>query len=154
MNANHAEAPSPAAACAMVIFGATGDLTKRKLLPALLNLAQENVLPQHFAIIGVAGGDFTTESFRKSLTAEIPQFAPDPIDLKMWDWLVERIYFVPGDFANPHTDKRLQAQMEPLNKTHACDGNNFFYPPVAPRFFSTIVQPLAAAGHVEQENQK
>src|SRR5437899_5531541 len=90
MNTNHTEAPSATAACAMVIFGATGDLTKRKLLPALLNLAQENVLPQHFAIIGVAGGGATTESFRKSLIAEIPQFAPDPIDLKMWDWLVDQ----------------------------------------------------------------
>ena len=154
MNTNHAEAPSPAAACAMVIFGATGDLTKRKLLPALLNLAQENVLPQHFAIIGVASGDFTTESFRKSLTAEIPQFAPDPIDLKMWDWLVERIYFVPGDFANPDTYKRLQAQMEVVNKTHGCDGNNFFYLAVAPRFFSTIVQQLGSAGMTKEENGK
>ena len=107
MNTNHAESPSATAACAMVIFGATGDLTKRKLLPALLNLAQENVLPQHFAIIGVAGGSSTTESFRKSLTAEMPQFAPNPIDLKMWDWLVERIYFVSGDFADPETYKRL-----------------------------------------------
>src|SRR5258706_2664432 len=101
MNTNHAEPPSPAAACAMVIFGATGDLTKRKLLPALLNLAQENVLPQHFAIIGVAGGDFTTEAFRKSLTAEIPQFAPDPIDLKMWDWLLQPRDFLPAGFVNP-----------------------------------------------------
>jgi glucose-6-phosphate 1-dehydrogenase len=126
MNTNHAEAPISNAACAMVIFGATGDLTKRKLLPALLNLAQEKVLPQHFAIIGVAGGDATTESFRKSLTAEIPQFAPDSIDLKMWDWMVERIYFVAGDFANPDTYKRLQAQMEVVNKNHDCSGNNFF----------------------------
>src|SRR5258707_3949537 len=100
MNANHSEAPSATAACAMVIFGATGDLTKRKLLPALLNLAQENVLPQHFAIIGVAGGDFTTESFRKSLTAEIPQFAPDPIDLTMWDWLRQRLHFLPADLSD------------------------------------------------------
>src|SRR5260370_27959413 len=124
----------------MVICGATGALTKRKLLPALLNLAQEKVLPQHFAIIGVASGDATTESFRKSLTAEIPQFAPDPIDLKMWDWLAERIYFVPGDFANPDTYKRLQAQMEAVNKTHGCDGKNFFYLAVAPHFLAPIVQ--------------
>jgi len=154
MNTNHAEVPSATAACAMVIFGATGDLTKRKLLPALLNLAQENVLPQHFAIIGVAGGDATTESFRKSLTAEIPQFAPDSIDLKMWDWMVERVYFVPGDFANPDTYKRLQAQIEVVNKNHGCSGNNFFYLAVAPRFFATIVQQLGAAGMTKEENGK
>jgi glucose-6-phosphate 1-dehydrogenase len=154
MNTNHAEVPSAAAACAMVIFGATGDLTKRKLLPALLNLTQENVVPQHFAIIGVAGGDFTTESFRKSLTAEIPQFAPDSFDLKMWDWLVERIYFVPGDFANPDTYKRLQVQLDAVNKAHGCSGNNFFYLAVAPRFFATIVQQLGAAGMTKEENGK
>ncbi len=154
MNTNHAEAPSATAACVMVIFGATGDLTKRKLLPALLNLAQENVLPQHFAIIGVAGGGATTESFRKSLTAEIPQFAPDPIDLKMWDWLVERIYFVSGDFADPETYKRLQVQLDAVNKAHGCSGNNFFYLAVAPRFFGTIVQLLGNAGMTKEENGK
>src|SRR5258708_29862423 len=120
----------------------------------MLNLGQEKVLPQHLAIIGVAGGAFTRESVRKSLTAEIPQFAPDPIDLKMWDWLVERIYFVPGDFANPHTYKRLQAQMEAVNKTHGCDGNNFFYLAVAPRFFSTIVPQLCSAGITKEEKSK
>src|SRR5258708_24666194 len=70
----------------------------------------------------------------------------------MWDWLVERIYFVPGDFANPDTYKRLQAQMEVVNKTHGCDGNNFFYLAVAPRFFSTIVQQLGSAGMTKKEN--
>ena len=103
MSSNHAESPAAASACVMVIFGATGDLTKRKLIPALLNLAQENVLPKQFAIIGVAGNDSTTETFRKTLTSEMPQFAPDPIDLKMWDWLVERIYFVRGDFGDAAT---------------------------------------------------
>ena len=135
MNTNHAEAPSATAACAMVIFGATGDLTKRKLLPALLNLAQENVLPQHFAIIGVAGGGATTESFRKSLTAEIPQFAPDPIDLKMWDWLVERIYFVSGDFADPDTYKRLQAQLDSRQQSPRLQRQQFFLPRRRPALF-------------------
>ena len=62
----------------MVIFGATGDLTKRKLIPALLNLAQENVLSKQFAIIGVAGNDFTTESFRKVLTRKCRSSPPIP----------------------------------------------------------------------------
>ena len=73
MNTNHAEAPSTTAACAMVIFGATGDLTKRKLLPALLNLAQENVLPQHFAIIGVAGMNAQAE--RVGIPAQSPMMS-------------------------------------------------------------------------------
>jgi glucose-6-phosphate 1-dehydrogenase len=138
----------------MVIFGATGDLTKRKLIPALLNLAQENVLPKNFAIIGVAGNDSTTESLRKALTAEMPQFAPDPIDLKMWDWLVERIYYVRGDFADPGTYQRLQAQVDAVEKAHGCGGSKFYYLAVAPRFFATIVQQLGAAKMTTEENGK
>ena len=67
--------PNPKASpCVMVIFGATGDLTKRKLIPALCNLAQDDLLPKQFAIIGFAGNDETTESFRKSLGEEIPKY--------------------------------------------------------------------------------
>jgi glucose-6-phosphate 1-dehydrogenase len=154
MNSNHAEGPTVPSPCVMVIFGATGDLTKRKLIPALLNLAQENVLSKQFAIIGVAGNDSTTESFRKALTSEIPQFAPDSIDLKMWDWLAERIYFLSGDFANPETYKKLQAQIDEVDKTHGCSGNKFYYMAVAPRFFATIAQQLGAAGMTKEENGK
>jgi len=138
----------------MVIFGATGDLTKRKLIPALLNLAQENVLPKNFAIIGVASNDSTTESFRKALTAEMPQFAPDPIDLKMWDWMVERIYYIRGDFADPGTYQRLQVQIDAVEKAHGCGGSKFYYLAVAPRFFATIVQQLGAAKMTTEENGK
>ncbi len=154
MNSNPAEGPSAASACVMVIFGATGDLTKRKLIPALLNLAQEGVLNKQFAIIGVAGNDSTTESFRKTLTMEIPKFAPDPIDLKMWDWLVERIYYVRGDFGDPDTYKRLQAQMVEVDKATNCGGNKFYYLAVAPRFFASIVEQLGAAGMTAEENGK
>jgi len=66
-------------------FGATGDLTKRKLIPALCNLAQDNLLPEQFAIVGFATNDYTTESFRKMLGEEIPKYAPTPVDLKFWD---------------------------------------------------------------------
>ena len=154
MSSNHAEGPSAASPCVMVIFGATGDLTKRKLIPALLNLAQENVLSKQFAIIGVASNDSTTESFRKALTAEMPQFAPDPIDLKMWDWLVERIYYVRGDFGDPGTYQRLQAQIDSVEKAHNCGGSKFFYLAVAPRFFAAIVRQLGAAKMVSEENGK
>jgi len=83
MSTNHVEATPDASPCVMVIFGITGDLTKRKLIPALINLAKENLLSKQFAIVGFAMNDYTTESFRKVLGEEIPKFAPDPIDLKM-----------------------------------------------------------------------
>jgi len=93
MSLNHLDINLTASPCVMVIFGATGDLTKRKLIPALCNLAQDDVLPKQFAIVGFAGNDYDTDSFRKMLAAEIPKYAPAPIDSKLWDWMIERIYY-------------------------------------------------------------
>jgi glucose-6-phosphate 1-dehydrogenase len=152
MSLNYVETPSVAAPCVMVIFGVTGDLTKRKLIPALLNLAQENVLPKNFAIVGFASNDGTTESFRKALGQEIPSFAPDPIDLKMWDWLSERIYYVKGDFMDPEAYRLLKAQIEEVDARHKCQGNKFFYLAVAPRFFAAIVQQLGTVGLTKEDN--
>jgi glucose-6-phosphate 1-dehydrogenase len=67
MSTHQVDIPAAGNPCVMVIFGATGDLTKRKLIPALLNLAQEEVLTRQFAIIGFAANDLTTEAFRKNL---------------------------------------------------------------------------------------
>ena len=136
----------------MVIFGATGDLTKRKLIPALVNLANDGMLPKNFAIIGFAANDTTTENFRKTLTDEIPKYAPAQIDLKSWDWFKERIYYVKGDFNDPEAYKRLATQIADVDKSHGTQGNRFFYLAVAPRFFATIVQQLGAAGLVKEED--
>ena len=103
----------------MVIFGATGDLTKRKLIPALVNLANDGMLPKQFAIIGFAANDTTTENFRKTLTDEIPKYAPAQIDLKSWDWFKERIYYVKGDFNDADAYKRLAAQIAEVDKSRA-----------------------------------
>jgi glucose-6-phosphate 1-dehydrogenase len=153
MNSNHLDfTPAAAGPCVMVIFGASGDLTKRKLIPALLNLAQENILSKQFAIIGFAANDLDTDSFRKTLGEEMPKFAPDPIDLKMWEWLSQRTYFVKGDFQDPAAYQRLKKQMEDVAKTHNIGGNKFFYLAVAPRFFAPIVDQLGAAGLTKEDN--
>lgn len=152
MSTNHDHSETFAASpCVMVIFGATGDLTKRKLIPALLNLAQEGVLSEHFAIVGCAANDLDTDVFRKTLGEEMPRFAPDPIDLKMWDSLKERIYFVKGDFGDPEAFKRLEKQITAADKAHNCGGNKFFYLAVAPRFFAPIVDQLGAAGLTKED---
>jgi glucose-6-phosphate 1-dehydrogenase len=152
MSTSHAEVPSSAPPCVMVIFGATGDLTKRKLIPALLNLAQEGILSKQFSIVGFAANDMDTDSFRKTLGEEMPKFASDPIDLKMWDWLCERIYFVKGDFQDLEAYKRLQRQIAEADRAHGSYGNKFFYLAVAPRFFAPIVDQLGAVGLTKEEN--
>jgi len=136
----------------MVIFGATGDLTKRKLIPALCNLAGDNLLSKQFAIVGFAGNDLTTESFRKTLADEIPNYSQTIIDPKIWAWLSERIYYVKGDFLDPEAYKRLQQQISDADKQHSTQGNKFFYLAVAPRFFSAIVKQLGEAELTKEQN--
>jgi glucose-6-phosphate 1-dehydrogenase len=136
----------------MVIFGVTGDLTKRKLLPALCNLAQDNLLSKQFAIIGFAGNDQTTESFRKYLSDEMPKFAPQ-LDAKTWAWFTERIYYVKGDFGDKDAYQRLKQQIEEVDKQHNTQGNKFFYMAVAPRFFAPIVQQLGEVGLTKEDDK-
>jgi len=152
MNLNHLDVNPEAAPCVMVIFGATGDLTKRKLIPALCNLAQDKLLPDQFAIVGFATNDYSTESFRKMLGEEIPKYAPTPVDLKFWDGIAERIYYVRGDFQDAEAYKRLKDQVDQADKLHNTLANRFFYLAVAPRFFSPIAKKLGACGLTKEEN--
>jgi glucose-6-phosphate 1-dehydrogenase len=151
MNSHHPETTAAASPCVMVIFGASGDLTKRKLIPALCNLAADNVLPKQFAIVGLATNDFTTETFRQKLSEEIPKYAPLPVDPKLWAWFNERIYYVKGDFGDPDAFKRLKQQIADANKEHDCQGNKLFYLAVAPRFFSPITKMLGDADLVKED---
>ncbi len=152
MSLNHLDVNPTAAPCVMVIFGATGDLTKRKLIPALCNLAQDDVLPKQFAIVGFAGNDYDTASFRNMLATEIPKYAPAPIDSKLWDWMIERIYYVKGDFLDLEAYKRLDQQISEADKQHNTLGNRFFYLAVAPRFFSPIAQMLGQCCLTKEES--
>src|SRR5260370_6240796 len=149
---NHSNPNPVASPCVMVIFGATGDLTKRKLIPALCNLAADNLLSKQFAIIGFAGNDFTTESFRKSLGDEIPKYSSTKIDPAIWAWFAERIYYVRGDFQDPEAYKRLSEQITEVDQQHNTGGKRFFYLAVAPRFFSPIVKQRGKIGMTKEEN--
>jgi glucose-6-phosphate 1-dehydrogenase len=134
----------------MVIFGASGDLTKRKLLPALANLVQEGLLSQQFAIIGFSFDTMTTEAFRTKLTEEMKEFAPETFGNDLWKWLVERIYYIQGDFNDPAAYQRLKDQIAEVEKNHNTQGNRFHYLAVAPNFFSPIVKKLSEAGLTQE----
>jgi glucose-6-phosphate 1-dehydrogenase len=152
-NHNNLDTKIIASPCVMVIFGATGDLTKRKLIPALCNLAQDNLLSKQFAVIGYAVNDFTTESFRKMLNEEIPKYPGVPIDPKLWAWFIERVYYVKGDFQDAEAYKRLEQQIVEADTKHNTQGNKFFYLAVAPRFFAVIAKQLGACCLTEQKNK-
>src|SRR4029077_3040710 len=92
--------------------------------------------------VGFAGNDFDTASFRKMLNEEIPKYAPAPIDPKLWDWMIQRIYYVKGDFQDAEAYKRLDRQISEADKAHNTLRNRFFYLAVSPRFFSPIAKML------------
>src|SRR3979409_2523291 len=86
--------PNTSPPCIMVIFGAAGDLTKRKLIPALYNLKQANLLSDNFAVIGVARAEIQTEEFRRRLSDEMPDFATETVEPETWKWLEHRLYYL------------------------------------------------------------
>jgi glucose-6-phosphate 1-dehydrogenase len=142
----------PAGPCAIVIFGASGDLTRRKLIPALCNLAAAHLLPSQFAMIGFAVDALTTESFRQQLSESIKDFATSPVDAKVWAWFLERIYYVQGDFSDAAAYDRLRAQLEQVEKEHGTGGNRLFYMAVAPRFFAGVIEELGKTSLVHEES--
>ncbi len=140
--------------CVMVIFGAAGDLTKRKLIPALYNLAKSNLLSREFAIIGVARDAFTTESYRQQISDHAKEYATGDIDADLWDWFQHRLYYVQGEFGDPATFQKLREQLETANHNHGTHGNYLYYLATPPTFFSTIVKQLGEAGLVKEESEQ
>ena len=138
--------------CVMVIFGASGDLTKRKLIPALYNLAREDLLSQEFAVVGLARSGMSSEAFREKLTGEMKDFATGPFDLDLWQRFVQRLYYLSGDIQDDNVFQRLQEQLAGMDKTHGTQGNYFYYLATSPDFFPPIVQRLAAARLIHEAN--
>src|SRR5207244_11925625 len=97
--------------CIMVIFGAAGDLTKRKLVPALYNLRESKLLPDNFAVIGVARAEMEDEEFRRRLRDDMHEFASGKIKPEMWQWLEERLYYLRGDFSDDNAHARLETAL-------------------------------------------
>src|SRR5437764_1206064 len=125
--------------CVMLIFGASGDLTKRLLVPALYNLACDGLLSDKFALLGTAMDPLTTESFREKMSADIKQFhTRKEFDPKVWDDLVRRFHYMPGSFGDMAVFERLKAEVRKLDADAGAGGNVLFYFATAPKFFGLI----------------
>jgi glucose-6-phosphate 1-dehydrogenase len=143
--------------CAMVIFGAAGDLTKRLVVPALYNLVNAGRLAKEFHLVGLDLASKTTEEWRTGLTQTMQEFvgadgefAVDRIDQTAWQWLSERMSYLQGDLSDPKTYSRLEAHLAELDKAAGTAGNRLFYLAIADRFFSVAVDGLGAAGLVTE----
>jgi glucose-6-phosphate 1-dehydrogenase len=137
----------PTEPCVMLIFGASGDLTKRLLVPAIYNLACDGLLSENFAVLGTAMDAWDTASFRERMTAEIKQFhTRKEFDQAAWDKLVARFYYVPGGFSDMKVFETLKAEVKRLDTEVSAGGNVLFYFAVAPKFFGLLCDNLHAAG--------
>ena len=140
--------------CAMVIFGAAGDLTKRLVVPALYDLVDAKRLAEGFHLVGVDLADKSTEDWRQSLTDMMNEFVAkgdgefqaDHIDQTAWRWLTDRMSYIQGDLNDPGMYQRLGAHLAELDKSAGTAGNHLFYLAVADRFFKVVVAGLGAAG--------
>src|SRR6476646_1217864 len=130
-----------------VLFGAAGDLTKRKLIPALFNLVRAKLLPETFAVVGVSVDDLDAEGFRK----QVSEFLPTSDDGAV-EWLRTRLFYERGDFGDPNTFSKLRERLAAIDVESHTEGNYLFYLATAPRFFASIVQQLGRAGLSKQEN--
>ncbi|MEZ5541885.1 MAG: glucose-6-phosphate dehydrogenase [Pseudomonadota bacterium] len=135
-----------AASSVMVIFGAGGDLTRRKLLPAIYHLCRDDYLPEPFAMLGVDRKDLDDAGYRAHIDVDGREFADDSVDESLWQQLLDCLHFVAGDFADPDLYARLAARLDELCAAHHIPPNYLFYLATPPRFFDVIAAALGAAG--------
>jgi len=143
----------PGDPCIMVIFGAGGDLTRRKLVPALYNLAKQDLLSREFAVVGVSHGAMSNEDFKKWVTDDVKHYAGNSADLDLIEWFLRRVYYVAAEFDDKKAYPSLKEFLTKVDKEHSTHGNFLFYLATAPRFFGEIVEQLSAAGLMHEENQ-
>jgi glucose-6-phosphate 1-dehydrogenase len=135
-------AAQPAPPCVLVIFGAAGDLTRRLLIPALCNLRRARLLPDAFAVIGIARAGKDDEAFRRDAAAGIRQFAHDAAFESECQWLAERMFYLQGEFDDPGAYTRLRELLARTERTHRTGGNCLFYLATPPQAFVRIVRRL------------
>ncbi len=125
-----------------VIFGSTGDLTNRKLMPAFYNLVLERLLPEHFAIVCIGRRNITEKEYKKGIYASIKKFSRNKVEDDVWDMMQRKVHYYPFDFTNSEGFGGLKDELDRLDGIIGTQGNRVFYMAVAPEYFETIVQGL------------
>ena len=132
-------APDP---CMLVIFGASGDLTKRKLFPALYSLAYRRLLPERFAVVGVARTEESDEDFSERMKRAVQQHSRDEFRDDVWELLAKGMRYVATDFADEAGEDRLAQTLTELDSEHDTHGNRVYYLATPPVVFKTVVEAI------------
>ncbi|BAK34439.1 glucose-6-phosphate 1-dehydrogenase [Microlunatus phosphovorus NM-1] len=142
--------PRIAGPCVLVIFGVTGDLSTKKLMPAVYDLANRGLLPPGFALVGFARRDWEHEDFAKIVHDAVKQHARTPFREEVWRQLSEGIRFVSGQIGDGDSIRRLRDTIAELDEARGTGGNHAFYLSIPPGLFQTVVDQLREYGLAEQ----
>ncbi len=135
----------------MVIFGASGDLTKRKLVPALYSLARDRLLPSAFSVVGVARRDIGDVGFREQMRKSCDDFARRrPVEESLWASFQEGLFYSAGNFSDPATYVALKQRLDELDCHRGTGGNRVFYLSVPPDEYPVIIEALGKAGLINR----
>ncbi len=144
---------SPTGPCAMVIFGAGGDLTRRKLIPALYNLRDGGLLPDSFAVVGFAR-ELDDKGFRDKLRREVRKHLTGDFKPALWEWIEERLYCSPGNFRDADAYVRLKDTLAEVDERHGTEGNYLHYLATPPSFFAEIPRRLNEVGLTRERGKR
>jgi glucose-6-phosphate 1-dehydrogenase len=128
--------------CALVIYGASGDLTKRKLLPALYSLAFRRLLPENFAVVGIARTEESTSGFRARMRQAIEKYGRDEMREDVWERLAEGMRYVATDFADAGGEDVVAKVLDQLDEERATAGNRVYYLAVPPSAISAVIEQI------------
>ncbi|WGL50892.1 glucose-6-phosphate dehydrogenase [Nocardioides sp. BP30] len=143
--------PRIAGPCGLVLFGVTGDLSRKKVMPAIYDLANRGLLPPGFSLTGFARRDWADEDFAQVVHDAVKEHARTPFREEVWDQLAEGFRFVPGDFDDDEAFEKLRATIEELDEARGTGGNHAFYLAIPPGFFGAVVGQLREHGLTEAE---
>ncbi|QFQ02382.1 Glucose-6-phosphate 1-dehydrogenase [Corynebacterium urogenitale] len=144
--------PRIAGPCGLVIFGVTGDLARKKLLPAVYDLANRGLLPAGFSLVGYGRRDWTKEEFEEQVKAAVQERSRTPWRQEIWDRLAEGINFVKGDFVTDEAFDNLAAKTRELDEQRGTAGNWAYYLSVPPEHFSNVCHQLERSGLAHAED--
>lgn len=130
----------------LIIFGASGDLTQRKLVPAIYQMKLERKLPPELTIVGVSRSKWSHDFFRQHCREGVEEFGGGIASEALWDDFAKGLFYCPGDIDNPESYETLKALLSELDDKRGTRGNRVFYLSVAPRFFAEAAQQLGKAG--------
>jgi glucose-6-phosphate 1-dehydrogenase len=138
--------PRIAGPCGVVIFGVTGDLARKKLMPAIYDLANRGLLPATFALVGFGRREWTHEQFADVVLESVKQHARTPFRNEVWERLAEGIRFVQGNFDDEASFGRLSEQLDKLDAERGTGGNHAFYLSIPPKAFQEVCEQLQQSG--------